>query len=435
MTEEEYSDTDFETDSDADEEHTYSDTDFETDSTTDEDMILLQTSKNIDEYLTSINNSRKPSKVSPSSKPKTISQIRAECKEKGLVYDVDTKKCRPSKRAPKAPKESPPPPPPSPKDKPKTITQIRAECKEKGLVYDVDTKKCGPSKRASNILQVESKTEDCIDLSILGNTASIKRKYAERPGPPYSASDCRGDIKKGNDGKQYISTENKAGVWSWRIYKGEIQAVSSSPGIPSQFIEVAEDCAKIKAWKKGKILGHGTYGSIYVACKVNIPKNCDYVLKVQKDDIDFRWEVNALNDLKDVDFVVKMYAAWTCEGMGYIILEKLKKCPLSYDKVVELTDKLYNIDWLHSDSHSGNFMCREDGTLVAIDFGWAVKKGKKSYPKHIWSIQLDYDLTFDDIKLLQDRLIAREFLPHDNPKVVKFQNEYTKLRKYIDDQV
>jgi hypothetical protein len=100
--------------------------------------------------------SRKSPKKSPK---KTIKQIRAECKEQGLVYDVPTKKCRENKK--KSKRKSPvrksparkskarrvnrnrKSPKKSPKRSPKkTIKQIRAECKEQGLVYDVPTKKC-----------------------------------------------------------------------------------------------------------------------------------------------------------------------------------------------------------------------------------------------------------------------------------------------------
>ena len=96
--------------------------------------------------------SRKP-KAKKSSKKKTIAQIRAECKEKGLVYDRETKRCRKSKRgkkkspAKKSKKSSRKPKAKKSKKKKKTIAQIRAECKKKGLVYDRETKKCRKSKR------------------------------------------------------------------------------------------------------------------------------------------------------------------------------------------------------------------------------------------------------------------------------------------------
>ena len=341
------------------------------------------------------------------------------------MYDTETKKCRNSKKATKAPAS-----PTSPKAKPKTIAQIRAECKEKGLVYDTETKKCRHDKRGIKVVQVvKSSKDDCVDLSVSGKTASIRQKYSARSSPPYSASDCPGSIKQGNNGEQYISVQNSAGVWTWRKHVGSIKAVG--PGIPEDFIQLAEDCEAFKAWKRGKVIGHGTYGAIYIACRAGKPKECDYVLKVQKDDHEFREEIKALNGLKDVDVAVTMYAAWTCDGMGYIVLESLEKCDATYESVREVLDKLEDLGWIHADSHSGNFMCRKDGTLVVIDFGWAIKKGKKTYPQHHWSKQIGYNLTYDDIKFFQDRIVANEFLPEDNPIVLKINAQFSKKVKEI----
>ena len=97
---------------------------------------------------------RKKKSSPPPPKKKTIAQMKRECREKGLVYDVKTKLCRESKRRkkksspppPTSPK-SPPPPDSPPPPKKKTIAQMKRECREKGLVYDVKTKLCRESKR------------------------------------------------------------------------------------------------------------------------------------------------------------------------------------------------------------------------------------------------------------------------------------------------
>ncbi len=39
------------------------------------------------------------------------------------------------------------------------------------------------------------------------------KKYKERPGPPYSAQDCKGRRMKGNDGRMYVSQEAANGVY------------------------------------------------------------------------------------------------------------------------------------------------------------------------------------------------------------------------------
>lgn len=48
------------------------------------------------------------------------------------------------------------------------------------------------------------------------------KKYRSRPGPPYHASDCKGQTKKGNDGNLYRSKPDARGVYKW-IAKGATQ--------------------------------------------------------------------------------------------------------------------------------------------------------------------------------------------------------------------
>lgn len=48
-----------------------------------------------------------------------------------------------------------------------------------------------------------------------------EKKYLERPTPPYHANDCENLIKNGNDGKKYISLEDKNGVYKWKKIEDE----------------------------------------------------------------------------------------------------------------------------------------------------------------------------------------------------------------------
>ncbi len=41
------------------------------------------------------------------------------------------------------------------------------------------------------------------------------KKYQTRKGPPYHAKDCKGETKKGNDGKEYVSAVDKRGTYKW----------------------------------------------------------------------------------------------------------------------------------------------------------------------------------------------------------------------------
>lgn len=54
------------------------------------------------------------------------------------------------------------------------------------------------------------------------------KKYASRPGPPYSAntSGCRGSRKRGNDGKMYKSVPNARGVYQWKEDKANSTSTS-----------------------------------------------------------------------------------------------------------------------------------------------------------------------------------------------------------------
>jgi hypothetical protein len=49
------------------------------------------------------------------------------------------------------------------------------------------------------------------------------KKYKSRPGPPYHAKHCKGQTKKGNDGKEYVSKANKAGVYVWQLKESGAQ--------------------------------------------------------------------------------------------------------------------------------------------------------------------------------------------------------------------
>ncbi len=41
------------------------------------------------------------------------------------------------------------------------------------------------------------------------------KKYQTRKGPPYHAKDCKGLVKKGNNGKDYISAADSRGIYKW----------------------------------------------------------------------------------------------------------------------------------------------------------------------------------------------------------------------------
>lgn len=85
----------------------------------------------------------------------TMAQLRAECKARGLTLDVDTKSCRESRRgagldrAREARREK--------RGGAMTIAQLRAECKARGLVLDKDTKSCRAAARRLSGLEAAYK--------------------------------------------------------------------------------------------------------------------------------------------------------------------------------------------------------------------------------------------------------------------------------------
>ena len=143
------------------------------------------------------------------------------------------------------------------------------------------------------------------------------------------------------------------------------------------------ECVKEKLGKTAssiglKSIGAGQYGATFMACNLG---SCEYILKVQLADISFKREVYALYDLNDWEYSPRIYDAWTCMGVGFIVLEKMesiKKCLPRLSKadikqqIDTMVSQLYTKNWIHNDIHPGNVMCK-NGHLALIDFGAAVK--------------------------------------------------------------
>jgi len=186
------------------------------------------------------------------------------------------------------------------------------------------------------------------------------------------------------------------------------------------FESIAEKCDQ-KKWRKDSYISKGAYGNVYVACEEN---NCDYVVKIQKADTSFYNEVHALIELQPTKIVPKIYAAWTCKGEGFIVMEKLQKCPEIdtrelFNKMKSNLKKLYKLGWLAVDVHKGNYLCRvlQNGKLevVSVDFGLSVKKGVKNdmeeYPYHHMSELFERALNWKELEIFQNYYLNRNFNP------------------------
>jgi hypothetical protein len=156
---------------------------------------------------------KSPVKKASKAKKKTVAQLRKECKEKGLVYDAKTKKCRESKRKKKAKKS---PAKAASKAKKKTVAQLKKECKKQGLVYDAKTKKCRESKRKKKAKKSPAKAKK------------------GRKGPTESATLFNvGTRKTGNDGNMWEVVTNKNGTKRWK--KDTTKKAKSKRKVPGFF--------------------------------------------------------------------------------------------------------------------------------------------------------------------------------------------------------
>jgi len=195
-------------------------------------------------------------------------------------------------------------------------------------------------------------------------------------------------LKSGKVGQEILKTIVKPTKSTKSTKSSKSVKPIGNIGVPSEFKKIAEDCSRLNEWEQRELLGEGQYGKTYRACNQG---NCEYVLKSQKADSSFRNEVQALEELQKTKDVPKLYAAWTCGGVGYIVLEQLfqESCPSKEETFKQLKKSLDNFKkygWLHVDIHDENYMCTKEGKVVPIDFGWAAKnttgKDDQLFPDH-----------------------------------------------------
>ena len=187
---------------------------------------------------------------------------------------------------------------------------------------------------------------------------------------------------------------------------------------PLKVSKLLNNCELNKKWTTQGKLGKGSVGSIYLTCKGN---DCSYIIKVQKDDEEFRNEVSILKKLKGWKYAPKVYGMWTCKGNGYIVQEKLlplvsnkKENYLALQKILKI---LHSKRIAFPDCHDGNAMSRADGTVVLIDFGWAAyfKTKTSKIWEPIWlsntlgrSVNLEDMIAWETVNLTNDFGTAKD---------------------------
>lgn len=141
----------------------------------------------------------------------------------------------------------------------------------------------------------------------------------------------------------------------------------------------AEPCSWQKNWKVHEQLGQGKFGDVNLVTEKSSGKK--FALKEQKEDDYFKKEVLVYKDLmkKKFPYVPKLHSAWSCEGKGYIVMEKKEQCfdtgRLSKAQISTFASNLkkaleaFNLaGWTQTDLALRNIVCDNNGVYL-IDFG------------------------------------------------------------------
>jgi serine/threonine protein kinase len=140
---------------------------------------------------------------------------------------------------------------------------------------------------------------------------------------------------------------------------------------------IEEDCERLNKYELKEVLGEGAFGSVNLLCYKN---NCNYVLKVQKNNDIFLDEVQAHYELQHTNCVPKIFDAWSCNDKGYFVIELLSsKINLENKEFLKQLNKcvktLHNNNWTHNDLKEDNLLFNnKTGNLVLSDLGMATKK-------------------------------------------------------------
>jgi len=104
-----------------------------------------------------------------------------------------------------------------------TVAELKKMCKSRGIKGYSKLKK----KELEKLCQGEAKKSPAKAKKAPAKKAakkpsnkdckeSSRAKYKGRPGPPIPANECKeGEIKKGNNGKNYIAKKTKRGYLRW----------------------------------------------------------------------------------------------------------------------------------------------------------------------------------------------------------------------------
>ena len=109
--------------------------------------------------------------------------------------------------------------------------------------------------------------------------------------------------------------------------------------------------------------------------------DCNYVLKVQPNSRVFENERDILYKLNKIQppLAPYLYDAWTCEGQGFLVMERMegdiqkrKLTIKDVDKIEKLVARLHSLKIAFTDLHEGNILTKDKDQFFLTDFGLAV---------------------------------------------------------------
>lgn len=130
-------------------------------------------------------------------------------------------------------------------------------------------------------------------------------------------------------------------------------------------------------WRIEGEIGRGKFGKVSIACKTRKQGDCNYVLKAQRANSEYTNERDILLRLNSVKPQIApfLYDFCVCEGIGYLVLEKLGDNILGHrlsskdrDKIKALMEALHKQRIAMLDIHKGNVL-RKGNQFFFTDFG------------------------------------------------------------------
>lgn len=241
--------------------------------------------------------------------------------------------------------------------------------------------KGGPSQNKNTMLGALNRNELCILLaSKLKEVPAFWRFFGELPPPREEpvAPVAPPDEEEESSEYDFESSEEDDD-------DEEVEFI----GVPEKndIYDIVDDCRFLDGWQVGgrygsTILGQGSTAPVYLGARMHKGKdgpayrveNTEYAIKVypiltEAKRERFENEVAILSALRSNPYVPKVHGVWTCNGKGYIVMDRLSNiCKLTPADVRRAVRSIHVAGYTHNDLHKENFMCDKNGNIKLIDF-------------------------------------------------------------------